>query len=149
MRTIHRKIVGAFIFSNDDHILLGKSIKGGVYQGVWLVPGGGIDKGETAEQAIVREVSEELGLDISLYPTNRMNITGTGISEKILRDTGEKVIVEMAFINFRVDIHCPADKIHFKLEDDLSEAKWIKFSDLKNLDFSPAVKEVLKHIQII
>ena len=40
-------------------------------------------------------------------------------------------------------------KIPFKLEDDLSEAKWIKFSDLKNLDFSPAVREVLKHIKII
>lgn len=149
MRTIQRKIVGAFIFSADDHILLGKSMKGGVYQGVWLVPGGGIENDETSFEAIVREAKEEVGIDISIYPTALMDIKGSGTSEKVLRDTGERVVVEMDFINFRVDIPLPGRDIAFSLDDDLSEAKWIKFSELKDLKFSPSVKNVLEILSII
>lgn len=31
---------------------------------IWVLPGGGIDKGETPEKAIVREVKEETGLNV-------------------------------------------------------------------------------------
>lgn len=40
--------------------------------GEWIeyysIPGGGIDKGETAEQAAVRELQEEMGIQIALGP---------------------------------------------------------------------------------
>ena len=58
----HRDIVGAFMFSNDGFVLLGKSGAGGVYQDMWLCPGGGIDPGETKLQALKREVMEEVSL---------------------------------------------------------------------------------------
>ena len=56
MRTIKRDIAGAFIFSNDNHVLLGKNIKGGVYEDLWVVPGGGIDEGESKVEAARREL---------------------------------------------------------------------------------------------
>lgn len=43
MRTIHRDIVGGFIFSKDGKVLLGKNRTGGVYEGSYVVPGGGVD----------------------------------------------------------------------------------------------------------
>jgi len=49
----------------DGEIIL---IKRGVepYKGSWALPGGGVEIGETVEQAAVREAKEETGLDIHL-----------------------------------------------------------------------------------
>lgn len=65
MKTISRDIAGAILFSNDEHVLIGKNNKGGVYEDLWVIPGGGIDEGETIEQAVCREILEEVGIDIS------------------------------------------------------------------------------------
>ena len=35
---------------------------------VWMVPGGGIEEGETAAEAGVREMKEETGLDVTVGP---------------------------------------------------------------------------------
>jgi 8-oxo-dGTP diphosphatase len=37
-----------------------------VFKGYWALPGGRVDLGESAEQAIVREVKEETGLDVDI-----------------------------------------------------------------------------------
>ena len=65
MREIERKIVGGFLISADGKILLGQSIKGGVFEDKWVVPGGGMEEGETKEQTLRREMLEEVGIDVA------------------------------------------------------------------------------------
>jgi|TARA_B100001971_G_scaffold175431_1_gene169050 nucleoside triphosphatase len=69
--------VGGLILHKSGEILLVKSFK---WKDYWTVPGGHIEIGETAENAIKREIKEEVGLDIdsasllliqeAIYPKN-------------------------------------------------------------------------------
>lgn len=149
MRTIKRDIAGALIFSNDKHVLLGKNNQGGVYDDLWVIPGGGIDEGETKEQAVQREILEEVGIDISDAKVELMPDVQTGITEKTLRDTGERVLVDMTFYNFKVDIDLPSHKIDIKLEDDFGYAEWVSFDDLTEKTYSPSVERLLKSLNLL
>ena len=54
----------AVIFNKNGQILIARRKAGSYYGGWWEFPGGKIETGETMEQCLVREVREELGLEI-------------------------------------------------------------------------------------
>jgi 8-oxo-dGTP diphosphatase len=56
--------VGVLIDTNG-HFLLTSRPEGKVYQGYWEFPGGKLEAGETVEQALRRELQEELGITIA------------------------------------------------------------------------------------
>lgn len=51
----------AFMGPGDEFLFLRRSAEAGDHQGEWSWPGGGIESGESPEQAAAREVNEELG----------------------------------------------------------------------------------------
>jgi phosphoglycolate phosphatase len=55
--------VGALIQCGDGKVLLCDSHK---WPGFYTVPGGHVELGETCEEALVREIKEEVGLDIKV-----------------------------------------------------------------------------------
>jgi mutator protein MutT len=58
----------ALILNEAGEILLGKRNQPELPEihGKWEFPGGGIDFGETPEQAVIREAKEETGLDVEI-----------------------------------------------------------------------------------
>ena len=64
MQSIRIRVAGILV--QDGKILLVRHDKN--EQSYWLIPGGGVDFGESAEAALVREYQEEVGLPIEVGP---------------------------------------------------------------------------------
>lgn len=62
---LYRPNVGLALFSGAGHVFLGRRINGrGAFQ--WQMPQGGIDDGEEAATAALRELEEEVGVSAKL-----------------------------------------------------------------------------------
>lgn len=144
LRVIKRDIVGAFIFSSDGKLLLGKNAKGGTYAGCFVVPGGGVEVGETCLEALTREIKEETGIDIRGSKIEQFEEILTGQSEKVLKETGERVMVEMRFFDFKVELVTSSQEVRLRFEDDFAEAYWFHKSEVASLTLSPSVRTRLQ-----
>ena len=56
-------VAAVALVDRDGRVLLAKRPAGKAMAGLWEFPGGKVRDGETPEQAVVREVGEELGVD--------------------------------------------------------------------------------------
>jgi 8-oxo-dGTP diphosphatase len=57
-------VVAAALVDADDRVLLAQRPKGKQLEGLWEFPGGKIDAGERPEDALIRELREELGIEV-------------------------------------------------------------------------------------
>ncbi len=65
------RVVMGLLFSDSCRILIAKRNQSKRYGGLWEFPGGKIEQGESVEEALVREIKEELDAPITLgrvYP---------------------------------------------------------------------------------
>ena len=68
LTTDHKKlqlVVSIALIDNQDQILISKRPPKKHLSGFWEFPGGKVEKNETPENAIIREVKEELNVDIN------------------------------------------------------------------------------------
>lgn len=56
-------VVAVALVDRDGRVLLAQRPEGKNLAGMWEFPGGKIEKGETPEAALIRELKEELGID--------------------------------------------------------------------------------------
>jgi 8-oxo-dGTP diphosphatase len=62
----HKQIGVAVIWNQSGQILIDKRRASGSMGGLWEFPGGKIEAGETAAECILREIREELGIEITV-----------------------------------------------------------------------------------
>jgi len=56
-------VAACALMDTDGRILMAQRPKGKSFEGLWEFPGGKLEVGETPEQAIVRELREEIGIE--------------------------------------------------------------------------------------
>lgn len=87
------------------------------YNSLWVMPGGGIKKHETPEQAAIREIKEELGIDIS-----QLDYLLGVYSNKTENKNDE---VHCFVVELETKIEIPKRKFNFEIAD-------IVWVDIKN-----------------
>lgn len=146
MRIIERRIVGSLLVSQDDQILLGyKDPKwGGKYSDCWVLPGGGVDENETDIEALYREISEEVGIDISKYESVLIDDSLTGENVTTHNVTGEPITFKMQFLDYLTKIPKSAKDIPVTAKDDLAKVAWIPFGKLGEFKLSESTEKLLR-----
>ena len=129
MKTV--RVVAAIIIENDKVFATQRGY--GEFKDGWEFPGGKIEPGETPEEAIVREIKEELDTEVEVIE---------------LLDT-----VEYDFPNFHLSMGCFICKIK---SGDLvlkehEAAKWLTKDTLGSVEWLPAdmglVREIEKYLK--
>jgi 8-oxo-dGTP diphosphatase len=62
----HTEVAVGILIREDEALLLSTRPEGKPYAGYWEFPGGKVEVGETVEQALRRELHEELGITINV-----------------------------------------------------------------------------------
>ena len=149
MKTIQREIVSAFIFSRDDLLVLGQGQKGSVYENTWMVPGGGIKKPETPSEALLREVMEETGIDITGARIDRLAGEPTGQNKRFVKRIGELALVRMRFHPFMVRLDASAANTPVVSGDDFTSAQWVHPSQFETMRLSPLTEKYLRELGLL
>lgn len=58
-------VVACAVVDRDGRVLLARRPEGRDMAGLWEFPGGKVDPGERPEDALIRELAEELGIDVT------------------------------------------------------------------------------------
>ena len=127
MKDIH--VVAAIIRRSNEILATQRGY--GVYKDWWEFPGGKIEPGETPEEALVREIKEELATDITI---NKYITT-----------------VEYDYPEFHLVMDCfwcSVKNDEFTLLEH-EAAKWLPLDDLRQVNWLPADMEVISIIEIM
>tara|TARA_B100001123_G_C15191735_1_gene979671 strand:+ start:635 stop:1129 length:495 start_codon:yes stop_codon:yes gene_type:complete len=145
MNKKYRRCVGIMILNDKNEILVGRRIDHP--SGYWQMPQGGIDKNEIPEEAVWREMMEEVG-------TNEVELISTSskwFTYNIPKDTlktlpwGEKYIGQtQKWFVFR--LIGDDSKINIETENpEFSEWKWANFDSIAD-SIVPFKREVYKKV---
>ena len=61
----HFDVAAGILCDEAGRVLIAERLGGGPFQGLWEFPGGKITQGESAPQALSRELAEELGIEVT------------------------------------------------------------------------------------
>jgi 8-oxo-dGTP diphosphatase len=123
-----KKVVAAII-KDKDKILIAQRNSKDHLAGKWEFPGGKIEPGETPEECLVREIREELRIDVEIGSFYDDNVYGS-------KDQAIHLLFYWAEVM--------NGKITAIVHDDV---KWITTKELARFDFAPADIPIVKRLE--
>ncbi len=122
--------VSAAIF-RDGRVLIVRRARAPA-RGVYTLPGGGVELGETLEEAVIREVREETALEIE-------PIALAGYRQAIARDGEGRIERHFVILPFAARWIAGA----VSLNEELAEARWLKSDELAGLTTTEGLAQIV------
>ena len=123
----HIVAVGGIVEDGKGNILLVKTRNGG-----WVFPGGQVEVGENLTDALVREIKEESGIDVTVskligvYSNTAIHKWYDGIT-----DVPTKVML---------DFTCELNGGELAISDETTDSQWIAKNEVLNMITAPAIQ---------
>ena len=125
----HKVIGVAIIWNQAGQILIDRRLPGGSSGGLWEFPGGKLELGETIEECILREVKEELAIEIAIDQHFRT-----------IKHHYNDLQVTLYFYHCRYLSGTPQP-----LESE--EIRWVTLAEMGQFTFPTANLEIIKSLQ--
>jgi TDG/mug DNA glycosylase family protein len=136
----NRVAVRALVIDDDDRVLLVQYRRPVSDETWWGTPGGGVDPGETDEQALARELREEIGLhEFELGPVLFEHVGAFPWARQLFRQMNKTYLV-------RVRDHEPRATIDLSTEG-VVDVRWWSRSELEATDAQFAPPDLLERVR--
>lgn len=132
-----RTIVCPLIQNDGAYLLCKMADDRGVFPGHWALSGGGVEPGERIEDALRREIREELGDKLILQ-----KITPWTFSDDVRMKTyadGTKEEIYMIYLIF----DCVSANREITINEEFQDFAWVKPQDLAQYDLNVATRKTL------
>lgn len=132
---MRQRIIVCPIIENNGEVLLCKMANDrGVFPGQWALSGGGMEPGEQMEEALLREIGEELGTELQINSIKPWTFADD-VRVKTYAD-GSKEEIYMIYLLF----DCVSANRKVSFNEEFQEVAWVKHSELRNYDLNDATK---------
>lgn len=125
----HIEVVAAVILNNNQYLCVQRnSSKYDYISYKYEFPGGKVEENETNEEALLREIKEELNLEIQI--------------EKHI------ITVDHTYPDFKISMHtylCDSNNREITLNEHVNQ-KWLDKEDLPNLDWAEADVPIVNYL---
>ncbi|MCU7798595.1 MAG: Nudix family hydrolase [gamma proteobacterium symbiont of Lucinoma myriamae] len=134
--------VAVAVIVKGNRVLISKRAKNVHQGGLWEFPGGKVDPGESIEQALIREIKEELGIEVK-KTRPLIKLIHHYPDKSVLLDT--LIISQFSGRQYQIN-----DGYEKQPQQGLEgqTVKWVKLNDLTNYSFPLANKPIINALHL-
>jgi 8-oxo-dGTP diphosphatase len=125
------RFVAAALIVRDDEVLIGQRRADQPMASLWEFPGGKIEAGESPQQALARELTEELGIHAIIGPP----VT------RIRHNYRHGGAVDLQFFSVREFVGEIQNRIY-------QQVRWVKLTDLPSYEFLAADRGLIRDLAV-
>ncbi len=133
-----RIIVCPLIENQGAYLLCKMPSDRGVFPGHWALSGGGLEQGERMTEGLLREISEELGSDLTIEAVQPWTFRDDVRTKTYPNGTSEQIY--MIYLIF----DCKAANRNVSINEEFEDFAWVLPEDLGKYDLNEATRMTLE-----